>query len=94
MMERVVALREVEVVIIRMSQLQILDATGAQVISDMITSLERRGITVLVKGIQPRHLTIAERVGVLRSLRHQNHLFDDLDSAAAHARSHVARAAA
>jgi SulP family sulfate permease len=94
MMERVVALREVEVVIIRMSQLQILDATGAQVITDMITSLERRGITVLVKGIQPRHLGIAERVGVLRSLRHQNHLFDDLDSAAAHARSHVARAAA
>jgi SulP family sulfate permease len=76
-----------------MSQLQILDATGAQVITDMIQSLERRGITVLVKGIQPRHLKLAEHVGVLRSLRHQNHLFGDLDAAVAHARSHVLRAA-
>jgi SulP family sulfate permease len=31
---------------------------------------------------------------VLRSLRHQNHLFDDLGEAAAHARSHIIRAAA
>ncbi|MDQ0614350.1 SulP family sulfate permease [Microbacterium sp. W4I4] len=94
MMERVSTLRDIEVVVIRMSQLQILDATGAQVITDMIGSLERRGITVLVKGIQPRHLKLAEHVGVLRSLRHQNHLFDDLDAAVAHARSHVLRAAA
>jgi len=94
MLERVTALRDIEVVLIRMSQLQILDATGAQVITDMIVSLERRGITVLVKGIQPQHLKLAERVGVLRSLRHQNHLFEDLDTAVAHARSHVARASA
>lgn len=93
MLERVSTLRDIEVVVIRMSQLQILDATGAQVITDMIHSLERRGITVLVKGIQPQHLKLAERVGVLASLRHQNHLFDDLAAAAAHARSHVARAA-
>lgn len=92
MLERISALRDVEVVVIRMSQLQILDATGAQVITELITGLERRGITVLVKGIQPRHLALAERVGVLSSLRHQNHLFDDLDAAAAHARSHVQRA--
>ena len=94
MLERVSALRDVEVVVIRMSQLQILDATGAQVIAELITSLERRGITVLVKGIAPQHRGVAERVGVLASLRHQNHLFDDLDAAAAHARSHVARATA
>lgn len=92
MLERVSTLRDVEVVVIRMSQLQILDATGAQVITELITSLERRGITVLVKGIPPQHRALAERVGVLASLRHQNHLFDDLDAAVAHARSHVARA--
>lgn len=94
MLERVGALRDIEVVVIRMSQLQFLDATGAQVITELITSLERRGITVLVKGIPAQHLGLAERVGVLASLRHQNHLFDDLDAAAAHARSHVARSAA
>lgn len=90
-LERVVGLRDVEVVILRMSQLQLLDATGAQVVTELIASLERRGITVLVKGIRLVHRDIAERVGVVSSLRHQNHLFDDLGSAVAHARSHVVR---
>jgi len=92
MLERVGELRDVEVVVIRMSQLQILDATGAQVITEMIGTLERRGITVLVKGIAPQHRAVAERVGVISSLRHQKHLFDDLGTAVAHARSHVVRA--
>ena len=91
MLERVGDIRGVEVVIIRMSQLQILDATGAQVITELITALERRGVTVLVKGIQTRHLRLAERVGVIASLRHQNHLFDDLPTAVEHARSHILR---
>lgn len=90
-LERVAGLRDVEVVILRMSQLQLLDATGAQVVTELIASLERRGIAVLVKGIRPVHRDIAERVGVVSSLRHQNHLFDDLGSAVAHARSHVVR---
>lgn len=89
MLERVSELEGVEVVIIRMSQLQLMDATGAEVISEVITGLERRGITVLVKGIAPEHRGVAERVGVLRSLRHQAHLFDDLDDAVAHARGHI-----
>lgn len=94
MLEHVAELQGIQVVIIRMSQLQILDATGAQVITELIGSLERRGITVLVKGIQQQHRRVAERVGVITSLRHQNHLFDDLDAAVAHAREHVARARA
>nr|WP_229662416.1 sodium-independent anion transporter [Agromyces bauzanensis] len=53
MLERVGVIRDVEVVIIRMSQLQILDATGAQVINELIQALERRGVTVLVKGSRP-----------------------------------------
>ena len=91
MLERVTRIEDVSVVIIRMSQLQVLDATGAKVITEMIQGLERRGITVLVKGIQAEHLRVATRVGVIASLRHQNHLFTDLDAAVAHARSHVLR---
>jgi sulfate permease, SulP family len=90
-LERVSAIRNVQVVIIRMSQLQILDATGAKVIADLVTALERRGITVLIKGIQDRHLQLARRVGVLESLRHHKHLFGELDAAVEHARSHVRR---
>ncbi len=92
-LEEVSSLRGVEVVILRMSQLQLLDATGAQVVTELIAALERRGITVLVKGIREDHRAIAERVGVISSLRHKNHLFDDLALATAHARSHVARGA-
>lgn len=80
-----------EVVILRMSQLEALDATGARVLAELIRELERRGITVLVKGIQPQHTGLADRAGVLRSLRHREHLFTDLEDAIAHARSHVAR---
>lgn len=93
MLQRVGELRDVDVVIIRMSQLQLLDATGAQVITELIHALERRGVTVLVKGIQGRHLELATRVGVIASLRHRNHLFDDLGAAVEHARSHTRRAA-
>jgi SulP family sulfate permease len=93
MLERVSQTSHITVVIIRMSQLQILDATGARVITEMIQALERRGITVLVKGIQPRHLKLVTRVGVITSLRHRNHLFTELDAAIEHARSHVTRAA-
>jgi SulP family sulfate permease len=91
-LDRVTSILDVSVVILRMSQLQVLDATGAKVITEMIHGLESRGITVLIKGIQPAHLKVATHVGVIASLRHQNHLFTDLDAAVAHARSHVARA--
>jgi SulP family sulfate permease len=91
LLERLGGIRNVSVVIIRMSQLQILDATGARVIAELVTALERRGITVLIKGIQERHLALATRVGVLDSLRHHNHLFAELAPAVEHARSHVNR---
>jgi SulP family sulfate permease len=93
-LERVSTIRNVDVVIIRMSQLQVLDATGARVITDIVNALERRGITVLIKGIQDRHLALVTRVGVLESLRHHKHLFAELPPAVEHARSHVARARA
>lgn len=93
-LEQVTGVLDVSVVIVRMSQLQVLDATGAKVVTEMVTALERRGITVLIKGIQPAHLQVATRVGVIASLRHHHHLFTELDAAVAHARSHVERAAA
>ena len=81
------------VVILRMSQLELVDATGARILSDIVQSLERRGVTVLIKGVQPGHKELLRTVGVLRSLRHHNHLFTDLPSAIEHARSHIRRGA-
>ena len=79
----------VTVVIIRMSQLGMLDATGAHTLAEITTELEARGITVIIKGVQPEHLNLLANVGVFDSLRHDNHLVDTLDEAIAHARSHV-----
>ena len=84
----------VAVVIIRMSQLGMLDATGAHTLAEISAELEARGITVIIKGVQPEHLDLLTNVGVIESLRHENHLLDSLDDAIRHARTHVAAAAA
>lgn len=80
----------IRVVIVRMSQLGMLDATGARTLAEITAELEARGITVIIKGVRPEHLNMITSVGVLDSLRHENHLMDSLDEAIAHARSHVA----
>ncbi len=84
---------EVSVVIIRMSKLGMLDATGAHTLARIADELESRGITVIVKGVQNEHMSLLTNVGVIESLRHENHLIDSLDDAIAHARSHSGRAA-
>ena len=87
------AVTDVRVVILRMPQLRVLDATGAQALGQIVEQLERRGITVLLKGPRPEHIKVLDAVGALDRLAHENHLFVDLDSAVAHAQSHVARLA-
>jgi SulP family sulfate permease len=82
---------DVRVVILRLPQLQMLDATGAQALGEIIETLEHRGVTVLVKGARPDHLRVLTAVGALDRLAHENHVFDDLDEAIAHARLHSRR---
>jgi SulP family sulfate permease len=85
------AIADVRVVILRLPQLQVLDATGAQALGEIVTELERRGVTVLLKGPRPDHLKVLEAVGALDRLAHENHVFSDLDAAIAHAHLHVGR---
>ncbi|HET9011028.1 MAG TPA: SulP family inorganic anion transporter, partial [Gemmatimonadaceae bacterium] len=85
------AVTDVRVMILRLSQVQSLDATGAQALGEIVEELESRGITVLLKGARPSHRRILEAVGTLDHLAHQRHLFDNLDDAIAHARVHLAR---
>jgi SulP family sulfate permease len=85
------AVSDVKIVILRLSQIQVLDATGAQALGEIVAELESRGITVLLKGLQPRHRRVLEAVGTLDHLAHARHLFDSLDEAVTHARLHLAR---
>lgn len=80
---------DVSVVIIRMSHLGMLDATGAHTLAEITAELESRGITVIIKGVQPEHMALLANIGILDALRHENHLMDSLEDAIAHARSHV-----
>lgn len=89
--DAVTGLSDPTVVVLRMSRLELVDATGARVLTDIVHTLERRGVTVLIKGVQPGHEELFRTVGVLDSLRHHRHLFDELPDAVAHARSHVRR---
>ncbi|SEE75059.1 sulfate permease, SulP family [Arthrobacter alpinus] len=90
-LERISDHEGIEVVILRLSQLQLIDATGAHTLTELVTALERRGITVLIKGIKDEHLQLLERLDVITSLRHPNHLFAELEPAIGHARSHISR---
>jgi SulP family sulfate permease len=93
-LQEISEVKDIEVAIIRLSQVRMLDATGAHALVEVISALELRGITVLLKGVQPEHLELVTNVGVIRSLRHHKHLFTTLPAAVEHARSHVLRNAA
>ncbi|GAB3821172.1 SulP family inorganic anion transporter [Tessaracoccus terricola] len=90
-MTEISAVKGVEVVILRMSHLDLLDATGAHTLVETIDDLESRGVTVLIKGVRSVHTQLVERVGVVKALRHHKHQFDELEPAIEHARSHVCR---
>ncbi|MEJ8281319.1 SulP family inorganic anion transporter [Pseudonocardia spirodelae] len=80
-----------QVVVLRLSGLGILDATGARALGEIVDTLEARGLTVIVKGVRAEHRDVLSGVGALAGLRHPSHLHSDLDAALAHARTHVRR---
>ena len=86
------AVSDAKVVVLRLPDIQVLDATGAQALGEIVAELEDRGITVLLKGPRPEHLRVLVATGALDHLAHENHVFEELDAALAHARSHVEHA--
>jgi SulP family sulfate permease len=83
-------LTDVRVVVLRMSRVATLDATGAAVLRDTVRTLEHRGTTVLMSGVRPEHEATLSALGVLGSLAHERHLFTSTPEAIAHARRHAA----
>lgn len=77
---------DVRVVILRMSRVSALDATGAHVLGDAIGRLRGRGITVLLSGITPDHDQVLSTLGVADELRRDGLVFPDTPAAIAHAR--------
>jgi MFS superfamily sulfate permease-like transporter len=82
---------DVRIVVLRMSRVTTIDATGAAVLADTVSRLEGRGITVLLSGVRAEHQQVLHRLGVYDRLAHERHLFADTPAAIAHARVHAAR---
>ncbi|OLT36313.1 MFS transporter [Actinomadura sp. CNU-125] len=80
---------DVRVVILRMSRITALDATGAGVLGDAITRLEHRGILVLLSGIDPAHDQVLATLRIADHLRRDGLIFPDTPAAIARARVHV-----
>ena len=82
---------DVQVVILRMSRVSTIDATGAIVLEDAISELEHRGITVLISGAKPEHLRPLTALGVFATGGDDvRRSFDTTPQAIAYARTLVA----
>ncbi|MEV5629062.1 SulP family inorganic anion transporter [Micromonospora tulbaghiae] len=77
---------DVRVVILRMSRVSTIDATGAQVLGDAVARLRARGITVLLSGITPGHDQVLSTLGVADELRREGLVFPDTPAAIRYAR--------
>ncbi|ETK31590.1 MFS transporter [Microbispora sp. ATCC PTA-5024] len=82
---------DVRVVILRMSRVSTIDATGAGVLGDVISRLEGRGIIVLLSGIRPGHDGVIGRLGVAGHLWRDGLVLPDTPAAIAHARTLIGR---
>ncbi len=78
---------DVRVVILRMSRVSTIDATGAQVLGDAVDRLRARGIVVLISGITPGHDQVLSTLGVAEQLRREGLVFPDTPAAIAYART-------
>ncbi|MEU1784859.1 SulP family inorganic anion transporter [Streptomyces sparsogenes] len=80
---------EVRVVILRMSRVSTMDATGALVLKDAAEKLKRRGILVLASGIRPGQRQVLDAVGALDLLRHEGQEYATTPEAIRGARDHL-----
>ncbi|MFF8616378.1 SulP family inorganic anion transporter [Streptomyces sp. NPDC015350] len=83
---------DVRVVILRMSRVTTMDATGALVLKDAIEKLNRRGIAVMSSGIRTGQRQVLDSVGALALLRHEGREYATTPEAIAGARSHLEHA--
>ncbi|WP_121179545.1 SulP family inorganic anion transporter [Streptomyces sp. 1114.5] len=80
---------DVKAVILRLSQVTAIDSTGALVLGDAITKLERRGVLVLVSGLKDGHRRTFDALGVLDGLRAAGRVFGHTPEAIAYARTRL-----
>ncbi|WP_405885412.1 MULTISPECIES: SulP family inorganic anion transporter [unclassified Streptomyces] len=83
---------DVRVVILRMSRVTTMDATGALVLKDAVERLNRRGIAVMATGIRPGQRQALDSVGALDLLRYEGREYATTPEAIAGAREYLEHA--
>lgn len=79
----------VKVVILRLSYLTNLDATGARLLGEAIDHLERRGVVVALSGASRVHDAILRALGVAENIYRNGYVFSDTRDAIEWARERV-----
>ncbi|MFD0525610.1 SulP family inorganic anion transporter [Paractinoplanes durhamensis] len=77
---------DIRVVILRMSRVSTIDATGAHILGDAVARLRHRGITVLLSGVDPRHEKVLSTVAGTAYLYRTGLVFPDTPTAIGFAR--------
>jgi SulP family sulfate permease len=80
---------DVRVVILRLSRVTTMDATGALVLKDAVEKLNRRGIVVMTSGIRPCQRQALDSVGALGLLRLEGREYATTPEAIKGARDHL-----
>ncbi|WP_045561871.1 SulP family inorganic anion transporter [Streptomyces sp. FxanaA7] len=83
---------DVRVVILRMSRVTTVDATGALVLKDVVERLNRRGIVVMASGIRSGQRQVLDSVGALELLCRQGGEYVTTPEAIHGARAHLEHA--
>ncbi|MGV9943059.1 SulP family inorganic anion transporter [Streptomyces sp. NPDC003401] len=83
---------DVRVVILRMSRVTTVDATGALVLKDAVEKLHRRGIVVMTSGIRAGQRQVLNSVGALELLRLEGREYADTPEAIRAAHAYLERA--
>lgn len=81
---------DIKIVILRMSRVPVMDATGVSALQSLVENLFRRDVLVFISGLEDQPKGLLERTGILDEIsRARHHLFDTTDEAIAHALVHL-----
>ncbi|MDQ0834326.1 SulP family sulfate permease [Streptomyces achromogenes] len=80
---------DVRVIILRMSRVTTVDATGALVLKDVVEKLNRRGIVVMTSGIRPEQRRVLDSVGASELLGLRGREYPTTPAAIQGARAHL-----
>src|SRR5699024_5163899 len=72
-LDEMTTVKDVHVIILVLREIRVMDASGAHALAEIITDLRRRGITVLLKGLDAQQLKMSTAVGVLDALGAADH---------------------